>query len=197
MIRKWFQKIRDFLVKHRLTPLANLFLFALITYVFHDLWWDFNRHIMSVEWVQQTAEWLSLQVFHISYWINTSILGLEVDVEPPVTMWFSQGMGYIIVNNSCSGLKQAYQVTALFILFPGPWKHKSWFIPMGWVIMFLTNVFRIVVLSLVLVWRPEYWNFSHDWILRPFFYVVIFALWVWWVERFGGFFRKGIIPGKA
>jgi len=117
-------------------------------------------------------------------------------VEPPVTMWFNQGMGYIIVNSSCSGLKQAYQVTALFVLFPGPWKHKLWFIPAGWAIMFLTNVFRIVVLSLILVWRPEYWNFSHDWILRPFFYVIIFGLWVIWVERFGGFFRKGIMPGK-
>ncbi len=43
-------------------------------------------------------------------------------------MWFSNN-GYVGVNESCSGLKQFYQIAVLFILFPGPWKHKLWYIP--------------------------------------------------------------------
>jgi len=74
-------------------------------------------------------------------------------------------------------------------------RQSLWFIPAGWLIMFYTNVFRIIALSLVLMRKPEYRDFSHDWILRPFFYVVIFALWGWWVEWFGGFFRKGAPAG--
>jgi len=30
----------------------------------------------------------------------------------------------------------------------------------------------------------EYWDFVHDWIVRPFFYVVMFMLWVWWNEKY-------------
>ena len=39
---------------------------------------------------------------------------------------------------------------------------------------------------MITLWLPDHWHFTHDWILRPFFYVVIFLLWVWWVEKFGG-----------
>ena len=28
------------------------------------------------------------------------------------------------------------------------------------------------------------WNFAHMWVLRPFFYVVIFTEWLVWVQYF-------------
>lgn len=164
-------------------------LFAVITYGFHLVFRCFASDIMSVEFVTASADWLALKVYEWSLWINRSILGLLITTEPGNTMWFSNG-GYITVNESCSGLKQFYQVLVLFLLFPGPWRHKIWFIPLGFFVMFLTNIFRIVSLSLILLWKPEYWDFSHDWILRPFFYVVLFGLWVWWVEKFARKVKK-------
>lgn len=158
-------------------------LFSMITYGFHLVFRFYAGDIMSVTWVAQSAEGLAKAVYEISLWINRNIFGLLITTEPVNTMWFSNG-GYITVNESCSGLKQFYQVFVLFVLFPGPWRHKLWFIPLGFIVMFLTNVFRIVSLSLILLWKPEYWDFSHDWILRPFFYVVLFGLWMWWVEKF-------------
>ena len=163
--------------------LIDLALFVIITFGFHLVFRYFASEIMSLPFVRASSAWLSDMVYSSSLWFNRNVLGYEIITEPVNTMWFSNG-GYITVNESCSGLKQFYQVLVLFILFPGPWKHKLWFIPLGCFIMFLTNVFRIVSLSVVLLWKPEYWQFSHDWILRPFFYVVLFMLWVWWVERF-------------
>lgn len=161
----------------------DVLLFAVITYGFHLLFRQYSNEIMSVQFVGQSGLWLADRVYDISLWFNRNILGYHITVEPGNTMWFSNG-GYITVNTSCSGLKQFYQVLVLFILFPGPLKHKLWFIPLGFVVMFLTNVFRIVMLSVILLWKPEHWDYSHDWILRPFFYVVLFGLWVWWVERY-------------
>jgi len=69
------------------------------------------------------------------------------------------------------------------MLFPGPWKKKLWFIPLGIAIIHLTNVLRIVGLAIVMNNWPWHFNFSHDLIFRPIFYVVIFALWLIWVER--------------
>ena len=164
-------------------------LFAAITIVFHHLWWDFARIIKSFTVINVTADWLAEQVFIVSLWINRNILGLLVTTENPNIMWFSNG-GYVQVNESCSGLKQFYQIIVLFVLFPGKWKHKLWFIPMSIVIMHIVNTLRIVILSIMVLWKPEYWTFTHDWILRPGFYVVIFLLWVWWVERFSYRVRK-------
>jgi exosortase/archaeosortase family protein len=70
------------------------------------------------------------------------------------------------------------------VLFPGPWKKKLWYIPIGLIVIHLTNIFRIIALSVIVMEWPQYWTFSHDWILRPFFYVVIFIMWVIWVEKF-------------
>lgn len=183
MITTYFKKTDEFIRKHKLQALVDVALFTLITVVFHELWWTFYNWINSADFISGSADWLALQVFNASLWINRNILGLSIVTSEPNTMWFHNNC-YIGVDEGCSGLKQFYQIAVLFILFPGPWKQKLWYIPLGFVVMFFTNVFRIVVLSLVVIWKPEYWTFTHDWILRPFFYVVIFILWVVWVEKF-------------
>ena len=163
--------------------IVDITLFIAITYVFHMVFRYYASEIMSIPFILASGNWLADAVYGVSLWINQNIIGMEIVTRPGNQMWFKNGH-WIYVNSSCSGLKQFYQVLILFVLFPGPWKHKLWFIPFGFLVMFATNVFRIVVLSLIMAWRPEYWDFSHTWILRPFFYVVLFALWVLWVEKF-------------
>ncbi len=92
----------------------------------------------------------------------------------------------LIIDHTCSGLKQFYQAFFLFLLYPGPWKHKAWFIPMAIAMMHLVNVLRIVVLSLAMLHAYHQWDFIHDWVVRPMFYVVLFGLWMWWDQRSGG-----------
>ncbi len=178
------QVLKDFLKNNSFV--LDILLFVTITYVFHKLWWAFAADIKSIKAISQLAEWLAAQVFNQSYFIIHHTYDPGSWHEPVNTIHFSN-LGYITVNESCSGLKQFYQIVVLFLLFPGPWKHKLWYVPLSIFIMHITNVMRIITLGMVTLWAPEYWQFSHDWILRPFFYVVLFLLWVWWVERFGGF----------
>lgn len=175
--------------KSKYTFLFDIILFMLITVVFHKLWWQFSSSIKSAPGVINLANWLATQVFESSYWVIHNFIDQQAIQEAINTIRFSNN-GYIAVNESCSGLKQFYQIIVLFLIFPGPWKHKAWFIPMSIIIMHITNIFRIIFLGIILLWKPEHWHFIHDWIMRPFFYVVIFMLWVWWVEKFGGFTRK-------
>lgn len=182
MIRKYFAHYREF-EKGRYGFVTDIALFVLITYFFHLLFRYFAADIMSVPAIIASGNWLAHVVFLVSLWINEHFLGMQVATEPVNTMWFLNKYG-LTVNSSCSGLKQFYQVLVLFVLFPGPWRHKLWFIPFSCFIMFITNVFRIVMLSIVQSWRPEYFSFTHTWVLRPFFYVILFILWIWWVEKF-------------
>lgn len=167
----------------KLRPFTDALLAAVITYGFHLLYRHFAADINGWTWVGVLNEWLSERVFYQSLWIDRHLLGLEVQTEAVRTMIFSNG-GKVWITYGCSGLKLIFQVTVLFLLFPGPWKHKLWYIPLGWILMHLANLFRIVSLSVMVLWKPEYWDFSHDWILRPFFYLIIFGMWVVWVERF-------------
>ncbi|GAB1404057.1 MAG: archaeosortase/exosortase family protein [Lentimicrobiaceae bacterium] len=172
-----------FQINDKLRPFTDALLAAVITYGFHLLYRYFASDINSWAWVNWLNIWLSESVFYQSLWINQKILGLQIQTEEVRTMIFSNG-GRIWINFGCSGLKLMFQVTILFLLFPGPWKHKLWYIPLGWILMHLSNLFRIVSLSVIILWKPQYWDFSHDWILRPFFYLVIFTMWVIWVEKF-------------
>lgn len=183
-MNNYYQKFKTLINNPKYKSLWNVFLFMLITYVFHKLWWTFSSEIKSLAFISNSADYLAHQVFLWSKWFNANILSLEFTTKDPNTFLFPQVNGYIAVEESCSGLKQMYQLFFLFLLFPGPWKHKLWYIPITFFVMFLTNVFRIIVLSIILINWPDQWHFCHDWILRPFFYVVIFGLWVLWVEFF-------------
>ncbi len=182
MTIKYFAKYRE-LEKGKYGFIVDITLFALITYFFHLLFRFYAGQIMAVPFIMASGNWLAHVVFVTSLWINQHILGMHIITEPINTMWFESKSG-LNVNSSCSGLKQFYQVLVLFVLFPGPWRHKLWFIPLSFFAMFATNIFRIVVLSLVQNWKPEYFEFIHTWVLRPFFYVVLFGLWIWWVEKY-------------
>lgn len=131
------------------------------------------------------------QVFISAAWVMKNLLGIDFTVTAPYTFHFITGLAsdpagplphqpVLMVNDSCSGLKQFFQITVVFLLFPGPWKHKAWFIPASILVMHAVNILRIIILSIILIKWPGYWQFSHDWILRPFFYLVIFTEWLIW-----------------
>jgi exosortase/archaeosortase family protein len=183
MIKSYFLLAENFIRKHKLQAFVDVVIFALITYVFHRLWWNFYSWLESFDFIIGSADWLARQVYLSSLWFNKNILFLTITTSEPNTMWFSNG-SHVKIDEGCSGLKQFYQILVLFVLFPGPWKHKMWYIPFGFFVMFLANIFRIVCLSLIALWIPQHWDFAHEWILRPFFYVIIFLLWVYWVEKF-------------
>jgi len=164
------------------SDVKNVILFVVITLGFHFIWKLFQDQIESAAIVIWLGDWMATRAYLAADWIQTQLLSMNYTTAEPNIFRFPNG-GSIIINESCSGLKQFYQVIVLFALFPGPWKHKSWFIPSGILIMHLTNIFRVVMLSVVMAYLPQHWDFMHDWVLRPFFYVVLFALWIWWVER--------------
>lgn len=163
----------------------DVVLFIVITLLFHYLWRNALGFFLKTDFYTYASTWLASEVYHISLWINTGLFGMDINADDLTnTMVFPATNGHIIVNRSCSGFKQFYQIFFLFLLFPGPWKHKLWFIPASMILIFFVNIFRIVSLSFVIIYLPEQWDFAHTWILRPFFYVVIFLEWVIWVEYF-------------
>jgi exosortase/archaeosortase family protein len=74
----------------------------------------------------------------------------------------------------------------IMIFFPGPWKHKLWYIPTGILVIHLTNLVRIAGLAILRLPFPDpkFFHFFHDYIFKTFFYVVIFLMWYIWYEKF-------------
>jgi len=178
-----YNNLKKQLIYGKYRPLLDVGIFAIITVVFHYFWWHgLKSFLLDFAAFKNMEAWLAHQVFLPSAWIVENLLNYHI-VTDNNTLFFDNN-GYVAVLGSCSGLKQFYQWTVLMLLFPGPWTHKLWFIPTGILIIHLVNIMRIVILSIVVVHWPQNWDFIHEWILRPFFYVVIFGMWVAWVEKF-------------
>jgi exosortase/archaeosortase family protein len=181
-------RIKDFIIefinKHRLYSLKDVALFIIITAAIHFAWkvWQNSFEYAPItQFMYDLMVLMSTEVYSESSWIISGFIEIET-VEISLNMIFPEG-SMMWVNSGCSGLKQMIQFALLMLIFPGPWKKKLWFIPLGIVVMHLTNIFRIVGMAAVINNWPQYGDFSHDYIFRPFFYLVIFLLWVWWVER--------------
>jgi exosortase/archaeosortase family protein len=156
-------------------------LFILITYGFHKTWWLLAPDLLNTKFIQMGSEALAKQVYLTTYWLNENVFGLNMKSESVNIMRFENNKA-LMVAETCSGLKQFFQVAVLFLLYPGPWRHKIWFIPLGFAAIHLTNIFRVLFLSLWMAYDVPNWNFAHDWIMRPMYYVVIFLLWYIWNE---------------
>jgi exosortase/archaeosortase family protein len=192
MDNSFVNTLKSFIKKYHLYAFKDVLIFMTILLVFHFLWKIFITDLFSVSFIYDSAAWLAGKVFVASVWVldvfNVNITAFdELSIQGTVrqnVIFCPDNNGFVYVNRSCSGLKQFYQWFFLMILYPGPWKQKLWFIPLGFLIFHIVNIFRIVGMTFVTMTLPDQWDMIHDYVARPFFYVVMFLLWLWWNEKF-------------
>ena len=174
--------------KNRSTVNVGLFILLIISFHFLYLGWQalgywpvgklvYSLMLWSVDMVYSQSCWVLDRVFHIDITtISQQRLIAAVNKDG--------GWARVIIAPECASLKQWMHGIFLMVLFPGPWKHKLWYIPAGLVIIEWTNVVRICgVLMMQIPW-PNSFHLAHDYIFKFFFYLVIFLMWVLWVEQF-------------
>lgn len=90
------------------------------------------------------------------------------------------------IGDPCNGITLFSLFIAFLIPFPGPWKHKAWFIPAGVLIIHAANIVRITMLCIIVKAKPAWLDFNHTYTFQILMYAIIFLLWMWWVKRFSG-----------
>jgi exosortase/archaeosortase family protein len=161
---------------------SEILIFMLITYGFHLIYRMNSEGINSWGWMKACNQFLIQSCFEQTLWIYQNILTIQYKLETGNIIRFSN-LEAISVNTGCSGSKQILQVLVLFVLYPGPWLRKLWYIPIAVIAIYWVNVWRIAVLG---YWRGygwPYWDFLHDGPMRVLFYLVIFGFWYYWNEK--------------
>ena len=180
---------------------VNVGLFILLIISFHFLYlgwqalgyWPVGRlvhklMVVSVELVYQQSCWVLDHIFRIDI---TTISGKRLIAA----INREGGWAKVAIAPECASLKQWMHWVFLMVLFPGPWKHKLWYIPAGLVVIEWANVIRICGIVLMQIQWPDIhihlfgsdintFHLGHDYIFKVFFYLVIFLMWVLWVEKF-------------
>ena len=174
--------------KNQNTVNVGLFIILIISFHFLYLGWQALGYWPIGRWVSSLMVWSVNMVYSQSCWVLEHIFRLDLTTFPAqrfiATPNNADGWAHITIAPECASLKQWMHWLFLMILFPGPWKHKLWFIPAGLVIIEWTNVVRICgVLMMQIPW-PDSFHIAHDYIIKIFFYCIIFLMWMLWVEKF-------------
>jgi exosortase/archaeosortase family protein len=183
---KIVKSMSRFLTDPQYVKVRAIFLFIFITVVIHFAWrfWANRMHYFPVlEGMNSAVQFTTRILVSQTQWVLDH-LHVHYRLQYPV-FWFDAAWG-LSINEGCSGFKQIAQFMLLILFFPGSWRNKIWFIPAGMILVYLTNLFRIVVLALALNFHLANVHAVHDYLLRSLFYVVIFLLWLLWINRLAG-----------
>ena len=174
--------------KNQSTVNVGLFILLIISFHFLYLGWQALGYWPVGKWVDQLMLWSVNLAYNQSCWVLEHIFRIDLTTIAAdrliATPNSEGGWARVIIAPECASLKQWMHWIFLMVLFPGPWKHKLWYIPAGLVIIEWTNVIRICgVLMMQIPW-PNSFHIAHDYIFKVFFYLIIFLMWVLWVEKF-------------
>lgn len=169
-------------------PLARFLLTALLLFV----GWFLVYNLVIHPWGKLDA----LVIDNLSDLGNGVLALLGYDVLPEYAL--DHGYRTVIIDGShgiwigdpCNGLELFALFTGFIVAFPGPWRKKLLYIPIGLVAIHLINLVRVVALAILALKSPETFDFNHTYTFTMFVYGFVFLLWYLWAVRFSGVVQR-------
>ena len=94
------------------------------------------------------------------------------------------GSNGVFIGTPCNGIELMALFSGFVLIFPGNWKNKLWFIPLGLLIIHLLNIARVLALAIIAKVAPETLDFNHKYTFTLILYSLVFLGWVVWVKKF-------------
>ncbi|HAJ98644.1 MAG TPA: hypothetical protein DCM62_01325 [Bacteroidales bacterium] len=177
-------------------PAKDVIYFLVLLFSFHFLYLGWSKGLGFFP-IADAIDWLFVTVAQVLLEQSLAVLAfLGVETYQRGAMLFIHQMqSWVTVAPECITFKQWLHWIVIMVFFPGPLKHKLWYVPVGIIIIHITNLVRIVGLLLIQIPFPGMFHFFHDYIFKTLFYAVIFAMWLIWNEKIRKS-QKPIHPAK-
>lgn len=143
------------------------------------LWRVFRKWmILKGQFSDFTDVWAAVYL-RIAHFVLT-ILGYDTTVNYPLRkLWITGASDAIEVVYDCLGVNLFFIFMVFIIAYPGKILTKLWFIPTGFVLIFVLNAFRMAVLTVIVSKTPHLMDLYHHFIFQGVIYLFIFLL--WWI----------------
>ncbi len=115
----------------------------------------------------------------VDYAARTIRTAGEYYASEEFSQWETLG---VEVGEPCIGYGVMYLFFALISSFPGHNKVKLWFIPMGLSFIYVLNILRISLLTILVKFKPEIWEMNHKFVFKIVVYALVFFLWTRWFK---------------
>ena len=71
------------------------------------------------------------------------------------------GSNGVWIGGPCNGITLMFLFAIFVIAYPGSFKNKLWYVPLGILIVHIINIIRIIVLALIANYNYYYLDFNH------------------------------------
>lgn len=176
--------------------LRDILLFCIATVAFHFLYWntDMDKWLFGSA-TEAVFDWFTLMAYKGSGFLLSHFSNLTFDCQDTVFAFYTLNaaneksyFATMEIVHDCSAIKQLMQFLLVMLLCSGRlWKRAVYWL-CGCVVLIGANIVRIYLITMLFACRPSSFQVFHDWVARPAMYVVIFLLWLLWVEKFA--YRK-------
>ena len=145
--------------------------------------------LIFAAWYMLYELWL-LPDGSLDRWLSLNIIGTSAGILE----WF--GFDVFAVNriigigeypgveivNGCNGIAAMGLFLGFILSYPGDFKNRLSFCVVGIGVIYLVNIARIMILVITQAKWPQFFDFTHDYSTTAIFYIVIFVLWMIWVN---------------
>jgi exosortase/archaeosortase family protein len=187
-------KLPTIKLPQKLEPYRGVILFAIILMA-SNFFWKYNikgdedqglNSLVTCWGINITPPfvWMAKHVALVTQLILQT-LGFNISLNPDNILRYPNGNGVQLIW-ACTALKQAFIFICIIAFNRGSWKKKIWFIPLGLLVVYLFNIFRISVIAGCMENHPNWFEFLHLYALKYIFYGIIFLMWVFWEEKIAG-----------
>lgn len=170
--------------------IKDVSLLLVATVVFHFIYWNTNMDTWIFgPWTQTIYDFFRYLAFYGSKKMTLLLTGVPCDINDTSFYFYHiNNLGLKVydmsveINIDCSGVKQILQFLLIILLCRGLWYKKVIYYIVGSAVILLFNIIRIILLNIFFVSHPQHFQLVHDWIARPMMYVIIFSLWLLWLN---------------
>ncbi len=142
-------------------------LFALYTLGFFVLLYGLDRQLVDpfTRWIAQLTKTI-LTLAGIQAWVTGKVVG---------TPAFS-----VAIQNNCNAIYEIALFVAAVLAYPATWRERAWGVVLGFGVLYVVNLIRVVSLIYIGGHLPTYFNASHIYIWQSLFIVFALGLWIYW-----------------
>ena len=153
-------------------------------------------HLLWYNWIEPEGtvnHYLTYNTASISAGVLNAFSDHEFRISPfseQNTYLFKDNIPVVLIEHGCNGLILMVLFAAFIVAFPGPWRTKLWFIPIGIAGIYAINSLRVIGLAVNHMVSKSSFDFNHKYTFTILVYGGIFVFWMIWVNRYSGINAK-------
>lgn len=153
------------------------------TYILLTFLYQFFLNGFEHDKVDSITRLVSQNTGEVLSWFYHSGHVMESDRGPFFTLYF-QNKSVAQIVEGCNGISVIILFISFIVAFSGSLKNTLLFIFGGSLIIYILNVVRIAVLTVLLYYFPSQSHLLHGVLFPLMIYGLVFVLWVIWVNKF-------------